>query len=88
LAGVAILYWSTAVSGGLVAVSGVLVQRAGGQPDPPRAIVAWAHGTVGLGDQCAPSQEYFRGSGGSVPVAQLRVCHGDPVTDGRYLPLL
>jgi pimeloyl-ACP methyl ester carboxylesterase len=38
--------------------------------------VAWAHGTFGLGDQCAPSQEYFQGNGPSVPLAQVVVNDG------------
>jgi pimeloyl-ACP methyl ester carboxylesterase len=66
--GYAILYWSTTVDGSLVPVSGVLFE-----PDEPasrtRPVLAWAHGPFGLGDACAPSQDFFRGEGPSLPIA-------------------
>jgi pimeloyl-ACP methyl ester carboxylesterase len=63
--GFAILYWSSTVEGKLVAVSGVLFQ-----PDLPASrrglIFAWAHGSFGLGDDCAPSPAFFTGEGPSL----------------------
>lgn len=59
--GYGILYWSTARDGSLVPVSGVLFVPVGAtQPMP---VVAWAHGTEGLGDGCAPSVGFFAGEG-------------------------
>ncbi|MEZ0239247.1 MAG: lipase, partial [Chloroflexota bacterium] len=53
----AVLYRSTGVDGSAVGVSGLIVAPilrpgfgSGGLP-----IVAWAHGTTGLADACAPS---------------------------------
>jgi pimeloyl-ACP methyl ester carboxylesterase len=69
--GSAILYWSTNASGKLVAVSGVVFEPAGPPPDRPRTILAWAHGTFGLGDQCAPSQGFLQGKGASAPIVEV-----------------
>ncbi len=51
-----VLYHSTALDGRDIAVSGLVFA-----PDNPsgagsRPVVAWAHGSVGLGDTCAPSR--------------------------------
>ncbi|GIH03436.1 lipase [Rhizocola hellebori] len=53
--GYQILYWSQTINGELVATSGVAFWPVRPRPEP-RAIVAWAPGTAGLGDQCAPSK--------------------------------
>ncbi|MGH3942248.1 MAG: lipase family protein [Pseudonocardiaceae bacterium] len=66
--GHAILYWSTGVDGRLVAESGVVFEPTGPPPELPRGILAWAHGSPGLADQCAPSRDYFEGDGVSVPL--------------------
>lgn len=68
-----ILYWSTNVDDELTATSGVVfwpAQEATG----PRPIVAWAHGTAGLGDQCAPSKWDYEqpGMARSVAVSVIR----------------
>lgn len=69
--GYAIMYWSTATDGELVAVSGVLFRPAGQGGDAPgRTIVAWAEGTSGMADDCAPSHAYLRGEGPAWPIAQ------------------
>jgi hypothetical protein len=52
-----ILYHSLGANGGDIAVSGFAVVPAGPVPDGGRSVYAWAHGTVGLGDQCAPSHQ-------------------------------
>lgn len=59
-----ILYRSTDRFGNPIAVSGTVLVPTG-VPAPPggRAAVAWAHGTVGLGDGCAPSVEAQQGGG-------------------------
>ncbi|HYO00222.1 MAG TPA: lipase family protein [Actinomycetota bacterium] len=60
-----VLYHSTAVNGRDIVVSGVVFA-----PDEPadagsRPVVAWGHGSVGLGDSCAPSRspDHFTGQG-------------------------
>ncbi len=53
-AGWQISYSSRAENGNLVEISGVVfIPEA--MSDAPRPIVAWAHGTVGIADRCAPS---------------------------------
>lgn len=52
-----VLYHSRAVDGRDIAVSGVVVAPIGAAPKGGRPVVTWAHGTAGLGDQCAPSKK-------------------------------
>lgn len=52
-----ILYHSRSVAGKDIAVSGSVFVPAGKAPAGGRPIVAWAHGTTGLGDSCAPSTD-------------------------------
>jgi alpha-beta hydrolase superfamily lysophospholipase len=52
-----VLYHSRAVDGADIAVSGVVVAPVGSPPAGGRPVVAWAHGTTGLADQCAPSRQ-------------------------------
>jgi pimeloyl-ACP methyl ester carboxylesterase len=49
------LYHSTDLSGHDIAVSGLVLVPPGPQPVHGWPIVAWAHGTTGLADRCAPS---------------------------------
>lgn len=51
-----VLYHSETVAGEDIAVSGVIVAPAGKAPKGGRPVVAWAHGTTGLADACAPSK--------------------------------
>jgi pimeloyl-ACP methyl ester carboxylesterase len=74
--GYAVLHWTTTVDGRLVPVASVIFQPAGPSLTGPRPIMAWAHGTFGLGDRCAPSQGYFGGNGASLPVVQATVAEG------------
>lgn len=50
----AVLYRSTGSDGAAVPVSGLVLAPADEAPGP-RPVVAWAHGTTGLADSCAPS---------------------------------
>lgn len=52
-----ILYHSRSVDDRDIAVSGFAVVPTAEIPEGGRPVFAWAHGTVGLGDQCAPSHE-------------------------------
>ncbi len=52
-----VLYHSRAVDGRDIAVSGVVVVPTATAAKGGRPIVTWAHGTTGLGDQCAPSKQ-------------------------------
>ena len=51
-----ILYHSRSEQGRDIAVSGFAIVPTAA-PKGKRAVFAWAHGTVGLGDECAPSRE-------------------------------
>lgn len=52
-----ILYHSRSRDDRDIAVSGFAVVPTASIPDSGRRVFAWAHGTVGLGDQCAPSRD-------------------------------
>jgi hypothetical protein len=51
-----VLYHSRSVDGSDVAVSGLVVAPTGKAPAGGRPVVAWAHGTHGIADTCAPSR--------------------------------
>jgi pimeloyl-ACP methyl ester carboxylesterase len=57
-----VLYRSESVAGDPIAVSGVVVGPAASDGSA-RPVLSWAHGTTGLGDQCAPSRTYTGGGG-------------------------
>jgi alpha-beta hydrolase superfamily lysophospholipase len=59
-----ILYHSQSLTGTDIAVSGIAVVPGGTPPARGFPIVSWAHGTVGLAVQCAPSILGF----GSIPL--------------------
>ena len=52
-----ILYHSRSRDDHDIAVSGFAIVPNGSAPAGGRQVYAWAHGTVGLGDQCAPSHK-------------------------------
>ncbi len=54
--GYRILYLSERSDGSRLAVSGMVFIPAGDPPEGGRPVVAWAHPTVGMGDECAPSR--------------------------------
>lgn len=51
-----ILYQSTGLDGRAIPVSGVIIVPPGPAPASGRPVVAWAHPTTGVEDQCAPSR--------------------------------
>ncbi|HVL54394.1 MAG TPA: lipase family protein [Vitreimonas sp.] len=51
-----VLYRSETISGVAIAVSGLVVAPDRPPPDDGFPVVAYAHGTTGLADQCAPSR--------------------------------
>lgn len=51
-----IMYAAQGPFGDTVAATGMIFVPDGASADDPRDIVVWAHGTVGLGDDCAPSK--------------------------------
>lgn len=50
-----VLYRSTTADGAPAVVSGMVLAPAGDSPEGGRPVVAWAHGTTGIADRCAPS---------------------------------
>ncbi|HEY2669420.1 MAG TPA: lipase family protein [Rugosimonospora sp.] len=52
-----VLYHSRSASGADVAVSGTVFVPSGTRPAGGWPVVAWAHGTTGSGDSCAPSTD-------------------------------
>ena len=65
-----ILYLSQTVDGAPVAVSGLVVTPKTAATGP-RDVLAWAHGTTGLGDTCAISRQYVDGSGSETLLTSL-----------------
>jgi alpha-beta hydrolase superfamily lysophospholipase len=53
--GTRLLYRSTDVDGSPAVVSGIVLVPEGPAPEEGRTVVAWAHGTTGIADRCAPS---------------------------------
>jgi len=51
-----VLYRSESVAGEPVVVSGLVAVPEGDAPDGGRPVAAWAHGTTGVADVCAPSR--------------------------------
>ena len=60
-----ILYRSRSIYGADIAVSGYVVVPPGRAPSGGFPVLAWAHGTTGVADECAPS--LFHSSGGQGP---------------------
>ncbi len=52
-----VLYHSQALDGRDIAVSGYVVAPAGEPPDGGWPVISWAHGTRGMADICAPSND-------------------------------
>jgi pimeloyl-ACP methyl ester carboxylesterase len=77
-----VLYHSRSVDGRDIAVSGVVVVPKGAAPKGGRPVVSWAHGTAGLGDQCAPSKAADVAT--HLPYVKQLVDAGDIVTATDY----
>ncbi len=65
-----ILYWSLSAIGKPIPVSGVVIAPANGTAAAPN-VIAWAHGTAGMGDQCAPSKAFAAGTAPELAFAPL-----------------
>ncbi|NSC23246.1 lipase [Streptomyces albus subsp. chlorinus] len=78
-----ITYRSTDASGRRNAVSGtVLVPRDGGSG--PRPLITYAVGTVGMGDQCAPSAGFPSGTTAEAPLINAALVRGWAVAVTDY----
>ncbi len=55
--GYRVLYHSQALDGRDIAVSGYVVAPAGEPPEGGWPVISWAHGTTGMADACAPSND-------------------------------
>ena len=77
-----IRYRSEAQNGSTVEITGVVVAPTGPAPKGGRHVVAWAHGTVGIGEACAPTQQpkLFDNIGG----LQALLAAGDVVVATDY----
>jgi pimeloyl-ACP methyl ester carboxylesterase len=56
-----VLAWSRDVRDDPLAVSGVVIAPAA-RASAPRPVLTWAHGTTGMGDECAPSRAWASGT--------------------------
>jgi len=54
-------YWTTSDRGAPIEVTGMVVAPRNARPATPRPVLAWAHGTSGVVERCAPSlhKEFF-----------------------------
>lgn len=78
-----IKYNSTAANGESNTVSGtVLVPK--GDHDGPRPLLTYAVGTVGIGDQCAPSENFATGKTREAPLIEMALLRGWAVAVTDY----
>jgi alpha-beta hydrolase superfamily lysophospholipase len=77
-----VLYHSRAVDGRDIAVSGIVVAPTSTAPKGGRPVLTWAHGTAGLGDQCAPSKQ--PDAAGAIPYVKQLVDAGYVVAATDY----
>lgn len=77
-----ILYHSRSLAGADIAVSGSVFLPTAPAPAGGRRVVAWAHGTAGLGDRCAPSSAHD--ALGAVPQGPELLAAGDAVVATDY----
>jgi alpha-beta hydrolase superfamily lysophospholipase len=68
--GRSILYWSLSAAGKPIPVSGVVLAPVNGTAAAPN-VIAWAHGTAGMGDQCAPSKAFAASTAPELQFAPL-----------------
>ena len=65
-----ILYWSLSAAGKPIAVSGTVIAPIGTAANDLN-VIAWAHGTSGMGDQCAPSHTFADGTAPELQLAPI-----------------
>ena len=85
--GYQVLYLSETATGAPVAVSGVVVVPGANAPAAPaggRPVLAWAHGTTGMGDSCAPSKQYPSGQATEIAIAGVATGQGYIYTATDY----
>ena len=68
------LYRSENLQGEPIAVSGLVVAPHGAAPGNP--VLTWAHGTTGVGDQCAPSKQFSSGLSAEKLIGSIAVGKG------------
>jgi dienelactone hydrolase len=66
------MYLSESLAGDPIAVTGTVTVPDGEPPDGGRELVAIAHGTTGIADECAPSKTAGVGEGALAPLATDR----------------
>jgi len=69
-----VLYRSENLQGAPIAVSGLVVAPEGAAPGNP--VLTWAHGTTGLGDQCAPSKLFTTAAPAEKLLAPIAIARG------------
>lgn len=79
-----ILYLSTSATGTPIAVSGAVYSPTGPAPAGGRNLLGWAHGTTGLGDQCAPSKDAALQKGSELLLAAAALGQGLAFTYTDY----
>ena len=81
-----VLYSSRSLSGAKIPVSGTVMVPKGKAPKGGWPVISWAHGTVGLADQCAPSRRlgdtaYYGSESGELEANWLRKGYAIVATD-------
>ncbi|MBZ4321131.1 lipase family protein [Streptomyces huiliensis] len=79
-----ITYRSTTAKGAPNTVSGTVIVPKDGRDDRQRPLITYAVGTVGLGDQCAPSAGFPRGTAVEANLIQLLTARGWAVAVTDY----
>jgi dipeptidyl aminopeptidase/acylaminoacyl peptidase len=79
-------YVSTTPAGDLVPVSGVLIQPKVAAPPGGYPVVVWAHGTTGVGDECAPSHYAPFDISGAAPLLDAGDVIAAPDYEGLGIP--
>ncbi|KAB7837220.1 lipase family protein [Streptomyces mobaraensis] len=79
-----ITYRSTTAKNTPNTVSGTVIVPRDGRPDRDRPLITYAVGTVGLGDQCAPSAGFPRGTAVEANLIQLLTARGWAVAVTDY----
>jgi len=81
-----VTFVSTTPAGDRVPVTGVLIQPRSTKPAKGYPVVVWAHGTTGLGDQCAPSAYEPFALSGVAPLIDAGYVIAAPDYEGLGIP--